>query len=138
MNGVTGGRKCCDFVIFLYIMLKALITASCSLSLALGIETRLYHKGVPLWLNGINVAWANAPGFCVDIEYLDPTCTSAACTADQVCFEAMVADVHNHGGNSRRFWLHADGGPVPVQNGDYTSRFVGPISARQINSVKYV
>lgn len=98
---------------------------------------RINHKGKDIFLNGINVAWG-VSGFCNDVIKLDPNCQESACVTDRSFFESMVADVHNHGGNSMRLWFHGDGNAVPVVNNDYNDRIVDKISNTEISSIRYV
>lgn len=107
-------------------------------SVCWAVPNRINHKGKDIFLNGINVAWGQAPQFCADVNYLDPTCSSSSCQSDASYFQSMVSTVHNYGGNSMRFWLHADGNPLPVQNGDYSSRIISNITSTQLASVKWV
>jgi hypothetical protein len=102
------------------------------------ISSRINHKGKDIFLNGINVAWGWSPGFCTDVNYLDPSCTSYDCTHDRQEFEAMVSDVASNGGNSIRFWIFGDGNTLPVQNGDYNSRMPDHITTTQLNSIQWV
>ncbi len=118
--------------IVLFLFLSVLCSATTPM------PRRLNHKGKELFLNGINVAWAIAPGFCSDINFLDPDCQSSACSLDTEYFESMFKDVHLNGGNSLRFWLHADGSVIPVVNNDYSQRIVANITTTQLASVKWV
>ena len=99
-------------------------------------KNRLIHRGKPIFLSGINVAWGPAPAFCSDILYLNPGCKTQQCVSERNFFEQMLQEVSSAGGNSVRFWLLGDGSILPVNN--YKSRLVTRIPAAQIASVNWL
>ena len=72
---------------------------------------RIAFNGQALWLSGGNVAWVD---FARDIG-------PGATRLDR--FEEAFADVHAHGGNTMRLWLHTTGAVTPEWDGN---RVVGP------------
>ncbi|MCG8373962.1 MAG: discoidin domain-containing protein [Balneolales bacterium] len=69
-------------------------------------EHRIPFNNQELWLNGGNVAWVD---FARDV---------GPGTTDLDDFEAMFAQVREHGGNAMRFWVHITGGTTPVWSGN--------------------
>jgi hypothetical protein len=72
---------------------------------------RIEFNGQDLFLSGGNVAWVN---FARDIG---PGAT------DLAAFDQAFADVHAHGGNAMRLWLHTTGAVTPEWDGNVV---VGP------------
>ena len=86
------------------------------------VQNRINHKGKTLFLNGINVAWADAAGgFCNDMNYLDPGCLTDDCQQDRSYFESMFRDISSNGGNSIRLWLLGDGN---IRKNFYAANFI--------------
>jgi len=72
---------------------------------------RISFNDLELFLNGGNVAWVN---FARDI---------GPGTTDLARFRQAFQDVHDHGGNAMRLWLHTTGEASPEWNG---AQVVGP------------
>ncbi|MBN2010811.1 T9SS type A sorting domain-containing protein [candidate division KSB1 bacterium] len=73
---------------------------------------RIPYNGQEIFLSGANVAWVN---FARDI---------GPGTTDLNSFAQWFLDVHDHGGNCMRLWLHTDGSSTPFF--DASGNVTGP------------
>jgi hypothetical protein len=73
---------------------------------------RIDYNNQQLFLSGANIAWIN---FARDIG---PGSTAFD------SFAEMFLDIHDHGGNAMRFWLHINGANTPEF--DNTGKVIGP------------
>lgn len=121
------------------VLFRGTIGLACLLvfSYAISPPNRIHFRGKDLFLSGINVPWGPV-SFSQDINFLDPLCHSPQCEEDRTYFDNMFATINSYGGNSIRFWLHPDGGPLPVVNNDFTTRLIDEPSSTQIASIQYV
>src|SRR5690606_35847091 len=67
---------------------------------------RVSAGGEDAWLNGANVAWVN---FARDIGPGETRLDT---------FERIFQELHEHGGNTMRLWLHTTGAASPEWNGE--------------------
>jgi hypothetical protein len=86
---------------------------------------RIKFNNQELYLNGANLAWIN---FASDVGSATPTDTAA--------FGNIFVQMHNHGGNAVRWWLHTDGTVTP-QFSSADSSVTGP-GAHTISDMKKV
>jgi len=92
-------------------LLFSMLLSQVSPSLALPAGNRIPFNNQNLFMSGANVAWVN---YAADI----------GASTNLSAFDSMFSDVHAHGGNSMRLWLHTNGSITPVFDG--TGKVSGP------------
>jgi hypothetical protein len=75
---------------------------------------RIIYNNQQLFLNGANLAWVNFAG---DVGSSTPP--------DTTTFGSILLQMHNHGGNAIRWWLHTNGSVTP-QFSSADSSVIGP------------
>ncbi len=90
-------------------LLSAVLVFAAGTALRAQTLNRIEHDGQELFLSGGNIAWIN---FARDVG---PGQT------DLARFDNIFKSVHEHGGNTMRFWVHIDGTNSPAWSGDTVS-----------------
>jgi Bacterial Ig domain/Secretion system C-terminal sorting domain/Carbohydrate binding module (family 35) len=75
---------------------------------------RISYNNQQLFLSGSNLAWIN---YANDVGSTTPT--------DTTTFGRIFIQIHNHGGNAVRWWLHTDGTATP-EFSSVDSTVIGP------------
>jgi Cellulase (glycosyl hydrolase family 5). len=86
---------------------------------------RISYNHQQLFLNGANLAWVN---FANDVGSSTPP--------DTTTFGNILLQIHNHGGNAVRWWLHTNGAVTP-QFSSADSTVIGP-GAHTISDMRKV
>jgi len=85
-----------------------LLLLSFCLSFANGQENRIEYNGKDIFLSGANISWVN---YASDVG--DPDTPP-----DTAFFRQMFREMHDHGANSMRFWIHINGKTTPQFSGN--------------------
>jgi len=89
-----------------------------------GQGNRIEYNGKNIFLSGANVSWVN---YGRDIG--DPDTPP-----DTAFFRRMFREMHDHGANSMRFWIHIDGSATP----EFTGNLVTGPGERTIEDLKTI
>jgi hypothetical protein len=81
-------------------------------SLLVNAQNRIHYNSQDLFLSGANLAWNS---YASDI---------GTGTTDTTAIASAMLQMHQHGGNSMRWWLHTDGTVTPAF--DSTNHVTGP------------
>jgi hypothetical protein len=101
-----------------------LLLLSSSFSHVCGQGNRIEYNGKDVFLSGANISWVN---YASDIG--DPDTPP-----DTAFFRQMFRDMHDHGANSMRFWIHINGKTTP----QFTGNLVTGPGERAIKDLKTI